>query len=110
MNLKALVGKVIVERAEKEEKIGSIYLPGQAQEKPRRGKILSIWLTTEMQMEFARAQSRFPKAGDTVYFGNYAGTEIKVDGKEYSLLNESDLLAIQEGEENDAEPQQRKAG
>jgi chaperonin GroES len=73
---------------------GGIVLPETAKEKPQKGKVLSIGAGDRDE-----SGKRIPmdvKAGDTVLFAKYAGTEIKVDGKKLLILRESDLLAIVE--------------
>jgi chaperonin GroES len=95
MQLKPLGNRVVVEPVEEEEiTAGGIVLPETAKEKPQKGKILSIG-PGDRDDEGKRIPMDV-KAGDTVLFAKYSGTEIKVDGKKLLILRESDLLAIVE--------------
>jgi chaperonin GroES len=93
MKLKPLGNRVVVEPLESEEvTAGGIVLPETAKEKPQKGKVLSAG-----PGERDDDGDYIPldvKAGDTVLFAKYAGTEIKLDGKKLLILRESDLLAI----------------
>ena len=93
MNIRPLADKVIVARIEAESKTaGGIVLPDSAKEKPQRGKIIAVgegkMLSTGKRCEMT------VKKGQEVLFTSYAGTEIKMDGKEYVIMDESDILAI----------------
>jgi chaperonin GroES len=93
--LKPLGNRVVVEPIEQEEvTAGGIVLPETAKEKPQKGKILSVG--PGERDEDGKYIPMDVKAGDTVLFAKYAGTEIKVDGKKLLILRESDLLAIVE--------------
>ena len=93
MKIRPLGDKVLVKRLEAEAKTaGGIVLPDTAKEKPKQGKVISVGdgkllengTRTEVQV----------KKGDMVLFTSYAGTEIKVDGEEYLIMDESDIMAI----------------
>lgn len=95
MNLKPLADRVVVKPLEEEDKTpGGIILPDTAKEKPQRGEVVAVGpgklddKGERMNMEV--------KKGNVVLYGKYAGTEIKVDGQEYLILRESDILAIVE--------------
>ena len=91
--IRPLGAKVLVKRLEAEEKTrGGIVLPDSAKEKPQRGTILAVG-DGKILDDGSRAQFQVSK-GDTVLFTSYAGTEIKMDGEEYLLMDESDILAI----------------
>jgi chaperonin GroES len=93
MKLKPLGNRVVVEPTEQEEiTAGGIVLPETAKEKPMKGKVLSAG--PGERDEDGKYIPMDVKAGDTVLFAKYAGTEIKVDGKKLLILRESDLLAI----------------
>ncbi len=95
INLKPLGNRVVVEPIEQEEvTAGGIVLPETAKEKPQKGKVLSVG--PGERDENGKYIPMDVKAGDTVLFAKYAGTEIKVDGKKLLILRESDLLAIVE--------------
>ena len=93
MVLKPLGNRVVIEPFEQEEVTsGGIVLPETAKEKPQKGKVLSIG-PGDRDDEGKRIPMDV-KAGDTVLFAKYAGTEIKVEGKKLLIMRESDLLAI----------------
>jgi len=88
MKIKPLADRVLVEPAEAEEKTASgLYIPDTAKEKPQRGKVIAVGSGKKDEpMEL--------KVGDEVLYGKYAGTEINVDGKDYMMMRQSDILAI----------------
>ena len=91
--IRPLGEKVLIKRLEAEEMTrGGIVLPDSAKEKPRRGTILAIG-DGKVLDDGSRAKFQVKK-GDVVLFSSYGGTEIKVDGEEYMLMDESDVLAI----------------
>ena len=93
MTVIPLNDKILVERVEAEEKTaGGIVLPDTAKEKPKQGKVLS--LGDGKVLESGKRQAFQVKKGDTVLFTSYAGSEIKVDGKEYLVMSEEDILAV----------------
>ena len=93
LNIKPLGDKVIVQRVEAEEKTaGGIVLPDTAKEKPKRGIILAIG-TGKLLDDGTRSEMQVKK-NDEVLFTSYAGTEIKVGGEEYMIMDESDILGI----------------
>ncbi len=96
MNIRPLADKVIVERLEAESvTAGGIVLPDSAKEKPKRGKIVSVG-DGKLLEDGTRSKVQLKK-GDEVLFASYSGTEIKVDGKEYLILDESEVMAVLEG-------------
>ena len=93
MNLKPLGDRVVVEREEAQEKTaGGIVLPDTASEKPQEGSVLSVG--PGRVLDNGKRVEMEVKSGDTVLFAKYAGTEVKLDGEEYLVIRESDLLAI----------------
>ena len=95
MKIRPLGDKVIVQRLEAEAKTaGGIVLPDTAKEKPKRGKIISVG--DGKQLDDGSRAVMTVKKGQEVLFTSYAGTEIKIDGKEYMIMDESDILAIVE--------------
>jgi chaperonin GroES len=93
MKIQPLADRIMVEVLEaKEVTKGGIVLPDSAQEKPQEAKVIAIGkgkVTTEGKVVAPEV-----KPGDKILFGKYSGTEIKVDGKEYLILKEEDILAI----------------
>jgi chaperonin GroES len=93
MKIKPLADKVLVQRVEAETKTsGGIVLPDSAKEKPQRGKIISVG--EGKILEDGSVRKPQIKKGDSVLFTSYAGTEIKLDGKEYLIMSESDIMAV----------------
>ncbi len=96
LNLKPLGSRLVVEPIEQEDVTASgIVLPETAKEKPQKGKVISIG-PGDRDDEGKRIPMDV-KAGDTVLFAKYSGTEIKMDQKKLLILKESDILAIVEG-------------
>ena len=93
MKIRPLADKVLVQRLEAESvTAGGIVLPDTAKEKPQRGKIISVGQGKLMD---DGSQSKMQvKKGNSVLFTSYGGTEIKIDGKEYLIMDESDIMAI----------------
>jgi chaperonin GroES len=95
MKVAPLNDKVLVKRLDAEEKTaGGILLPDTAREKPRQGKVLAVGEGRRLDSG-ARAAVQV-KVGDKVLFSSYGGTEIKVEGEEYLLMSEEDILAIEQ--------------
>ena len=88
MQVKPLADRVLVEPKEAETKTASgLYIPDTAKEKPQQGIVVAVGSGKKDEpMEL--------KAGDTILYGKYAGTEITVDSKEYLIMRQSDVLAI----------------
>ncbi|MGZ3866306.1 MAG: co-chaperone GroES [Bacteroidia bacterium] len=88
ISVKPLQDRVLVEPAPAEEKTaGGIIIPDTAKEKPVRGKVVAVG-------SGKKDEPITVKAGDTVLYGKYAGTEIQIEGKEYLIMRESDIYAI----------------
>ena len=93
MQFKPLHDRVLLQRLEQENKTsGGILIPDSAQEKPILAKVIATG--DGIKLENGQTQALSVKAGDTVLFGKWAGTEIKLEGKEYIILKESELLGI----------------
>ena len=93
MKIRPLADKVLVERVEAESTTaGGIVLPDTAKEKPQRGKIVSVG--EGKRLDDGTRQDVQVKKGDLVLFTSYAGTDIKIDGKEYLIMDESDIMAV----------------
>lgn len=88
LNIKPLADRVLVEPIEAETKTASgIIIPDNAKEKPQKGKIMAVGKgTKDNQMTV--------KVGDLVLYGKYSGTELKLEGKDYLIMSEKDILAI----------------
>ena len=96
MNIRPLYDRVVVRRKEEEEtSAGGIVLPGSAKEKPNQGEVVAVGDGKVMDSGEQRALS--VKVGDTVVFGQYAGSNtIEVDGEELILMSESEIFAVVE--------------
>ena len=93
MTVVPLNDKIVVKRLEAEEKTaGGIVLPDTAKEKPRQGKVIS--LGQGKQLDNGKRASFQVKEGDRVLFTSYAGNEIALDGVEYLIMTEDDILAV----------------
>ncbi|MDP3437721.1 MAG: co-chaperone GroES [Bacteroidales bacterium] len=88
MNIKPLADRVLIEPKEAETKTASgLYIPDTAKEKPQEGKVVAAGNGKKDEpMEL--------KVGDSVLYGKYSGTEINVEGKEYLMMRQSDVLAV----------------
>jgi chaperonin GroES len=93
MKVVPLNDKIVVKRLEAEEKTaGGIVLPDTAKEKPKQGKVLSLG-DGKLLENGSRAKFQV-KEGDRVLFTSYAGNEVNVDGDEYLIMSEEDILAV----------------
>jgi chaperonin GroES len=93
LNIRPLGDKVILRRVDAQEKTaGGILLPDSAKEKPKRGIVLAVG-NGRLLDDGTRSEMQIKK-NDEVIFTSYAGTEIKVDGDEYMIMEESDILGI----------------
>ena len=94
MNLKPLGDRVLVQRLEADEAktAGGIIIPDTAKEKPQRGKIVAVG--AGKKQDDGKRVAMDVKEGDEVLFGKYAGTEVKVDGVEYLIMREDDIVGI----------------
>jgi chaperonin GroES len=96
MNLRPLHDRVIVKRMEEERTSpGGIVIPDSAAEKPIRGKVIAVGNGKILENGDVRALD--VKAGDSVLFGKYSGTEVKVGGEDVLVMREDDIMAIIEG-------------
>ena len=93
MAVKPLGDKVLVKRLEAEEVTrGGIVLPDSAKEKPKEGRVIEVG--PGKILDDGKRSSMQTKKGDRILFTSYAGTEIKVDGAEYLIMSEDDVLAV----------------
>ncbi len=93
MDFRPLHDRVVVERLEPETKTaGGIILADTAQEKPQQGKVLAVG--SGSRDETGKLIPLDVKVGDTILFGKWSGTEVKLNGKEYLIMKESDILGI----------------
>ncbi len=95
MSIRPLYDRVVIRRVEEETTTASgIVLPGSAAEKPSQGEIVAAGPGKALDNGETRAMS--VKVGDSVYFGQFSGSEVKVDGETYLVMREDDIIAIVE--------------
>ncbi|MFT4780576.1 co-chaperone GroES [Psychroserpens burtonensis] len=88
LNIKPLADRVLIEPVQAETKTASgIIIPDNAKEKPQKGTVVAVGKGT-------KDEPMTVKSGNTVLYGKYAGTELKLEGKDYLIMRESDILAI----------------
>jgi chaperonin GroES len=93
MNVRPLHDRIIVERIEEgEQKVGGIIIPDSAKEKPMQGKVIAVG-KGRVEKD-GKITPLDVKAGDKVLFGKYAGQEIKIDGSEYLIIREEEVLGV----------------
>jgi chaperonin GroES len=92
MKLRPLGDRVLIRLVEEEERVGSIIVPDTAKEKPTQGIVEAVG--QGKIMEKGDRQPMSVKPGDRILFGRYAGTEIKIEGKEYTVLHQTEILAV----------------
>lgn len=96
MNIRPLADRLVVERLEEETKTtGGIIIPDTAKEKPQKGKVLAVG--PGARDDNGKYIALDVKVGDTVLFTKWGGNDIKIDGKEYLILKESDVIGVIEG-------------
>ena len=93
MNVRPLHDRIIVQRIEEDEqRVGGIIIPDTAKEKPQQGKVIAVG-KGRIEKD-GKVTPLDVKAGDTVLFGKYAGQEIKLDGEEYLIMREEEILGV----------------
>jgi len=93
MKFRPLYDRLLVERVESEERTkGGIILPDTAKEKPQQGKVIAVG--EGRRLEDGKIQPLQVKVGDMILFGKYSGSEIKIEGIEYLIMREDDVLGI----------------
>ncbi len=95
VSIRPLNDRIIVRRMEEQEQMrGGLYIPDTAREKPQEGEVLAVG--NGKLLENGQRIAIDLRAGDRILFGKYAGTEIKLDGEEYLILREDDVLGVVE--------------
>src|SRR5476649_2084711 len=95
MNVRPLHDRIIVQRIEEgEQKVGGIIIPDSAKEKPQQGKVINVG--AGKVKDDGKRIALDVKAGDRILFGKYSGQEIKLDGEEYLIMREDEVLAVLE--------------
>ena len=97
MALRPLHDRILVQRIEEEEqKVGGIIIPDSAKEKPQQGKVIAVG-KGKVEKD-GKVTPLDVKEGDTILFGKYSGQEIKLDGEEYLIMREDEVLAVLDSE------------
>jgi chaperonin GroES len=95
MKLRPMQDRIIVKRLEEETMTaGGIFIPETAKEKPQKGEIVAVG--NGKKTDDGKVIPLDVKAGDKVLFGKYAGTEVKIEGEEYLIMREDDILGVME--------------
>ncbi|MGO9096879.1 MAG: co-chaperone GroES [Bryobacteraceae bacterium] len=95
MNIRPLYDRIVVKRIEEKEQIqGGIIIPDTAKEKPQEGLVIAVG--QGKRLDSGKVVALDVKAGDRILFGKYSGNEIKIDGEEYIIMREDDVLGILE--------------
>jgi len=96
MNIRPLYDRVVVKRIEEKEAMqGGLYIPDSAKEKPQEGEVVAVG--QGKRLENGKVVALDVKAGDRILFGKYSGNEIKLDGQEYVIMREDEILGILDG-------------
>jgi chaperonin GroES len=96
MNIRPLYDRIVVRRIEQtEQKVGNIYVPDSAKEKPQEGEVVAVG--QGKRLDNGKVVPLDVKAGDRILFGKYSGNEIKIDGEEFVIMREDEVLGILEG-------------
>ena len=98
MNVRPLHDRIIVQRIEEgDQRVGGIIIPDSAKEKPQQGKVIAVG--AGKVKEDGKRITLDVKAGDLILFGKYSGQEIKLDGQEYLMMREDEVLGVLENGE-----------
>jgi chaperonin GroES len=96
MNVRPLHDRIVIKRIEEKETVkGGIIIPDSAKEKPQEGQVIAVGHGKKTDKGDVIALD--VKAGDRILFGKYSGTEIKLDGEEYLIIREDEVLGVIEG-------------
>jgi len=97
MNIRPLHDRIVVRRIEQKETMqGGLYIPDSAKEKPQEGEVVAVG--KGKRLEDGKVVPPDVKAGDRILFGKYSGSDIKIDGEEYLIMREDEVLGVLEGQ------------
>lgn len=97
MNIRPLHDRIVVKRLEEEEaKVGGLFIPDSAKEKPQKGEVVAVG--KGKRGDDGKLIPLDVQAGDHILFGKYSGSDIKMDGVEYLIMREDEVLGVLEGE------------
>jgi len=96
MNIRPLYDRIVVRRIEEQEtKVGGLFIPDSAKEKPQEGEVVAVG--KGKRMEDGKVVPLDVQAGDRILFGKYSGSEIRIDGEELLIMREDEVLGVLEG-------------
>jgi chaperonin GroES len=96
MDIRPLHDRIVVKRLEQQESMqGGLYIPDSAKEKPQEGQVVAVG--NGKKNEDGKVTPLDVKVGDRILFGKYSGSDIKLDGEEYLIMREDEVLAVLEG-------------
>jgi chaperonin GroES len=96
MNIRPLHDRIVVKRLEEDEsKVGGLFIPDSAKEKPQKGEVVAVG--KGKRSDDGKLVALDLQAGDHILFGKYSGSEIKMDGVEYMIMREDEVLGVIEG-------------
>ena len=99
MNIRPLYDRIVVKRLEEKEiKVGGLYIPDSAKEKPQEGEVVAAG--KGKRLEDGKLIALDVKVGDRILFGKYSGSDIKLDGEEYLIMREDEVLGVLESNGN----------
>ena len=96
MNIRPLHDRIVVKRLEEQEnKIGGLFIPDSAKEKPQEGEVVAVG--KGKRLEDGKVVPLDVEKGDRILFGKYSGSEIRIDGEEFLIMREDEVLGVLEG-------------
>ncbi len=96
MNIRPLYDRIVVKRIEEQEtKIGGLFIPDSAKEKPQEGEVVAVG--KGKRLEDGKVVPLDVQKGDRILFGKYSGSEIRIDGQELVIMREDEVLGVLEG-------------
>lgn len=96
MNIRPLYDRIVVRRLEEQEnKVGGLFIPDSAKEKPQEGEVVAVG--KGKRLEDGKVVALDVQAGDRILFGKYSGSEIRIDGEELLIMREDEVLGVLEG-------------
>ena len=96
MNIRPLYDRIVVKRIEEQEtKVGGLFIPDSAKEKPQEGEVVAVG--KGKRLEDGKVVPLDVEKGNRILFGKYSGSEIRIDGEEFLIMREDEVLGILEG-------------
>jgi chaperonin GroES len=96
MNIRPLYDRIVVKRIEEQEtKVGGLFIPDSAKEKPQEGEVVAVG--KGKRLEDGKVVPLDVQKGDRILFGKYSGSEIRIDGEEFMIMREDEVLGVLEG-------------